>query len=84
MVSKKVIINAIDMLNMDQCEMAERIKALENQVATLNGKLKSMIAPPKTVKTATKTKMSKDLVKPKKAAKKVAKRPASRPSNKKK
>lgn len=74
MVSKRTIVNAIDLLNMDQCELADRVVMLEKEVATLNGKLKSLVTPPKTLKTAPKSKMSKEPVS-KKGAKKTAKRP---------
>ena len=87
MVSKRTIVNAIDLLNMDQCELADRVVMLEKEVATLNGKLKSLVAAPKILKTAPKSKMSKEPVAKKatkKASKKVTKRPVGRPSNKKK
>lgn len=84
MVSKKTIINAIDMLNMDQCELADRVLNLEIRVSSLESKFRSMVAPadvksaPKMGKTSPAKKTAK------KATKKVAKRPVGRPSNKKK
>lgn len=84
MVSKKTIINAIDMLNMDQCELADRVLNLEIRVSSLESKFRSMI-PPAEVKSAPKmSKTSPAKKTAKKAAKKVTKRPVGRPSNKKK
>lgn len=74
MVSKKTIINAIDMLNMDQCEMADRLLNLEIKVHSLESKLRAMI-PPAEVKSAPKAKASKK-TSPKK---KIVKRPVGRP-----
>lgn len=67
MVSKKTIMTAVDLLNMDQCEMASRITILENRVASLERTSTPKETPPKVLKTAKKGKAEK------KPAKKVVK-----------
>lgn len=59
MVSKKTIMTAVDLLNMDQCEMASRITILENRVASLERTSTPKETPPKVLKTAKKGKAEK-------------------------